>query len=112
MTILILVAKVMKHRKQISIYVSVYVSFKSLVSHFCSSLGELVTAKQDVFLPGDPERGPGLVQPQHVVILGRDLGHVGPHRRVPAVVTRGVGTHVDQVTREAGDEALKISVAA
>ena len=84
-------------------------------------LGELMASKQNIFLPGDPEGGPGLVEPQHVVILGRDLGHVGAHRRVPAVVARGVGAHVDngrvlgqrlpQVTREAGHKTLEISVA-
>ena len=80
-----------------------------------------MAAEQDVFLPGDPERGPGLMQPQHVIILGRDLGHVGPHRRVPAVVARGIGANVDdgrvlgerlpQVTRESRHKALEVSVA-
>ena len=101
---------------------TVYRFLESLVSHFCSSLSELVASEQDVFLSGDPERSPGLVQPQHVVILGRDLGHVGAHRRVPAVVAGGVGAHVDdggvlgerlpQVTREARHKALEISVSA
>ena len=94
----------------------------SLLSHFCSSLGELVAAKQDVFLSGDPEWSPWLMQPQHVVIFGRDLGHVGPHRRVPAVVARGVRAHVDdgrvlgqrlpQIPREPRHKALEVSVTA
>ena len=88
-----------------------------------AGLGELVAAEEDVLLPRHPEGCAGFVQPQHALVLrGRvDRGHVGAHRRVPAVVARGVGAHVDngrvlgqrlpQVTREAGHKTLEISVA-
>ena len=80
-----------------------------------------MASKQYVLLPGDPEWSSRLVEPQHVVVLVGDLGHVGPHGGVPRVVAGGVGAHVDdgrvlrqrfpQVTGQTGHEPLQICVA-
>ena len=87
-----------------------------------AGLGQLVAAEEDVLLPRHPEGCAGLVQPQHALVLrGRvDRGHVGAHRRVPAVVAGGEGRHVDdgrvlgqrlaQVAGQPGHKTLEVRV--